>query len=80
MAQVEEPGERGGAAGTRRGVVLALARPSSCCSLRSSIEKQDVGDQGDAENDRRDPGYFDAENPAWVKCHAPSLEAVERRR
>jgi hypothetical protein len=53
---------------------------SWCCSLRSSIEKQDVGDQGDAENDRRDARHFDAENPSWVKCHAPSWEAVERQR
>jgi len=60
MAQVEEPGERGGAPGARGGVALtafhAVAVICSSCLLRSPSGKQDDGDQNDAENDSRDPG------------------------
>ena len=37
------------------------------------IEIQEAGDQNRAQNDDRDPGYFDDGNPSWVKCHGDFL-------
>jgi hypothetical protein len=51
----------------------------SSCLLRSPNGKQDDDEQGNAEDDSGDPRHFDVENRSSVKCHAPSLAAVERR-
>ena len=50
------------------------ARRSGTSSARlPSIEKHDVGNQSEAENDRRDPGHFDEVESPWVKCHAATF-------
>ena len=57
VAQVEEPGERGGAPGARGGMALIVWRapPSRFCPNG----KPDEGDDSHAENDNRNRGHFD---------------------
>ena len=56
VAQVEEPGERGGAPGARGGVAVG-PRPS--CTKRKA-----VSEYSHAENDRGDPGNLDEGSPS----------------
>ena len=53
VGQVEEPGERGGAAGARGAVALVLHR-----------EKQHDGEHSDAEDDHGPTGYLGEEIPS----------------
>ena len=54
----------------------ALSRPS-CCRQNGNQDIGEVADQSDT-SASRNPGYVDDGSPSWIKCHAPSLVAVER--
>jgi hypothetical protein len=58
--------------------IHCLPRPS-CCRPNGKQDIGKVGDQSDT-NGGRNLGCFDDGSPSWVKCHAPSLVAVERQR
>jgi hypothetical protein len=51
---------------------------------RPALQRSQSGKQDDecshAENDSRETDRFDDESPSSIKCHAPFLAAVERRR
>ena len=55
----------------------ALSRPSRC-RQNGNQDIGEVADQSDT-SASRNPGYVDDGSPSWVKWHAPSLAAVERR-
>jgi hypothetical protein len=54
----------------------ALSRPS-CRRQNGNQDIREVADQSDT-SASRNPGYVDDGSPSWVKCHAPSLVAVEQ--
>ena len=54
----------------------ALSRPS-CCRENGNQDIGEVADQTDT-GASRNSGYVDDGSPSWIKCHAPSLVAVER--
>ena len=49
----------------------------SCCRQNRNQDIGEVADQSDT-SASRNPGYVDDGSPSWIKCHAPSLVAVER--
>ena len=55
----------------------ALSRPS-CCRQNGNQDVGEVADQSDT-GAGRDRGYVDDGSPSWIKCHPPSLVAVELR-
>ena len=52
---------------------MSAGRSGASSARLPSIEKHDVGNQSEAENDRRDPGHFDEVESPWVKCHAATF-------
>jgi len=83
VAQVVEPGQRGGAPGARGGAALVsaplglLVSPVVCSScLVLTNAECDPGDQGNAEGKSGDPDHFDVERRSWVKFHASSGRAA----